>query len=67
MNAVKEASSVFEPGNETMISYLSNLCDAFSLPLPHPNKTIQLRYADMHVHHKPGGKVSEFNHYVQKQ
>ena len=58
MEAVIEASTVFMPGNETMISYLSNLCDAFSLPLPHPNETIRLRYADKHVHHKPGGKVS---------
>ena len=58
MDAVIEASTMFEPGNETMISYLSNLCDAFSLPLPHPNETIRLRYADKHVHHKPGGKVS---------
>ena len=56
MESVIEASDVFMPGNETMISYLSDLCDAFSLPLPHPNETIQLRYADKHVHHKPGGK-----------
>lgn len=62
MEAVIEASTEFEPGNETMISYLSNLCDAFSLPLPHPNETIRLRYADNHVHHKPGGKVSVRKH-----
>ena len=37
---VVEVSTSFEDGNATMISYLSQLCDAFSLPLPHPNETI---------------------------
>lgn len=55
--AVKEASIDYEPGNETMISYMSNLCDAFGLPVPHPNETIRARFLDQHVHHKPGGKV----------
>ena len=56
--AVKEVSIDYD-GNETMISYLSNLCDAFGLPVPHPNETIRARFLDQHVHHKPGGKVGQ--------
>jgi hypothetical protein len=58
LSEVKAASAAILPGNETMISYISDLCDAFGLPLPHPNGTIRVRYADPHVHHTPGGKVS---------
>jgi hypothetical protein len=58
LSEVKATSAAFLPGDNTMISYISDLCDAFGLPLPHPNETIRVRYADPHVHHKPGGKVS---------
>lgn len=54
---VVQVSTSAEDGNTTMISYLSQLCDAFNLPLPHPNETIKVRYADKHVSHIPGGKV----------
>jgi hypothetical protein len=55
---VKAAAVVFLPGNEPMILYISDLCDAFGLPLPRPNEIIRVQYADPNVHHKPGGKVS---------
>lgn len=54
---VIQVSTDFEDGNKTMISYLSQLCDTFHLPLPHPNETIKVRFEDKHVSHIPGGKV----------
>lgn len=55
---VKRVSFEYNPGTETNIQYISDLCDAFGLPLPHPNETIPLRYANPHTHHKPGGTAN---------
>ena len=57
-------SNDFDRDVTTNVEFMSHMCDALGLHLPHPNTTIALRYASRHVHHKPGGKHTKIRHMI---